>query len=370
MALAAAMSGCTIMPGLNVDSAPAFGAGYEVAPDPSGIGSRVSDPKSGFSYRVVELNAKNIGALAHQASEHPIPTQLGSITPGVVPDEYTLGAGDIVSVIVWDHPELTNATGEFRDPVTSGRLVSTSGDLFYPYVGTIKVAGLTVAEARKRIADGLSKVIKDPQVDIRVVAFRARRVQVTGAVNSPGIVNLDDTPKGVLEAIAERGGISEIASRRRIELIRGGKTYNLDEADVVAGHSPILNPPLLPGDIINIPDKSADQVFVLGSVGLQGPVYLQQTNTTLTEALAESKGLDALRADDSGVLVFRQGAGDKEPTVFALNMASPVGLLLAGEFQLEARDVVYVKATDFAKYNAVISQLLPTITAIYELDRL
>jgi len=365
----AAASGCTIMPGLHVDenSRP---EGYKVQPEPDGLGYKVSDASSGFSYRVVDINAKTIGQIEAKASKAEVPTQLGSITPGAVPDEYVLGPGDIVSVIVWEHPELTNATGEFRDPVSSGRLISTTGELFYPYVGVFKAAGMTVAQARSYITQGLSKVIRDPQVDLRVVAFRARRVQVTGAVNSPGIVNLDDTPKGILDAISERGGISEIASRRRVELIRGGKTYELDENEIVAGHSPILNPPLKPGDIINVPDKSADQVFVLGSVGLQGPVYLQQTDSTLTEALAESKGLDSLRADDSGVLIFRQAQGDSMPTVYALNMSSPVGLLLAGEFNLEPRDVVYVKATDFAKYNAVISQLLPTITAVYQLHRL
>lgn len=360
--------GCTVMPGLHVDENEH--SGYSIQQDPKSGGLLVTDPASGFSYRLVNVNASTIGEVEKTNSTVLVPTELGSITPASVPSEYKLGPGDIVNVIVWDHPELTNATGEYRDAISAGRLISTTGELFYPYVGAFHAEGMTVAQAREFIASGLSKVIKDPQVDVRIVSFRSRRVQVTGAVKSPGIVNLDDTSKGILDAISERGGLAENASRRRVELIRGGKTFQLAEGELVAGHSPILNPPIRPGDIINIPDRSSDQVFVLGAVGLQGAVYLQETNSTLTEALAESKGLDSLRADDSGVLVFRQARQGDVPSVYVFNMASPVGLLLAGEFTLKSRDVVYVKATDFAKYNAVINQLLPTITAVYQLDRL
>lgn len=368
--LAISGTGCTIMPGLHVSEGPQLN-GYEAKPEADGNGVLVTDKSSGFSYRLVDISAKNIASLVQQQAQVQLPTQLGSVTPGAVPDEYVLGPGDILSVIVWEHPELTNATGNLSDPISSGRLISNTGMLFYPYVGEFKIAGMTVAQARAYLTKGLSVVIKSPQVDLRVVSYRSKRVEVTGAVNSPGSVTLDDTAKGVLDAISERGGISSIASRRRVELIRGGKTFELDINQLVSGHSPILNPPLKPGDIINIPDQSSDQVFVLGSVGEQGAVYLQQTGSTLTEALAQAKGLDSLRADDSGVLIFRHGEpGTKEPVVFALDMSTPVGLLLAGEFPLQARDVIYVKATDFAKYNAVISQLLPTITAVYQLDRL
>lgn len=51
-------------------------------------------------------------------------------------------------------------------------------------------------------------------------------------------------------------------------------------------------------------------------------------------------------------------------------MGRPEGMLLANEFQLAPRDIVYVKATSFAKYNSVINQLLPTISAVFQIDRL
>jgi len=45
-------------------------------------------------------------------------------------------------------------------------------------------------------------------------------------------------------------------------------------------------------------------------------------------------------------------------------------VFLASQFDLEPRDVVYVATTGFAKYNAVISQILPTVTTVFQLSEL
>ncbi|HSW13879.1 MAG TPA: hypothetical protein VLI06_13630, partial [Solimonas sp.] len=131
--------------------------------------------------------------------------------------------------------------------------------------------------------------------------------------------------------------------------------------------------PLVGGDIVHVPDAADDQIFVLGEVAKPAPVRMRQRVATLTEVLTAAGGLDHTRADDSGVLVFRRPdrtAEKPQATIFALDMSRPEGMLLASEFELAPRDVVYVKATGFAQYNSVIGQLLPTITAVFQLDRL
>ncbi|WP_083844541.1 polysaccharide biosynthesis/export family protein [Hydrocarboniphaga effusa] len=335
-------------------------------------GLRINVNESGFSnsppYEVLEITPTLI---AEQPSSHPS-------TEGLVPldlhnlNEYIVGSGDILQIVVWDHLELTNPFGATtRDPISAGQLVAADGTLHFPYVGVFKAGGMTVRQVREYISDRLSVVVNKPQVDVRVASFRSGRIQVTGEVKNPGVVTLDDTPKGVIEALNERGGLNTTASRRIAILIRGDTSYEIDLASLLSGNSPAINPQLNAGDIVHVPDTGNDQVFVLGELAKQAPVVMGQQRMSLTEALTKSGGLDRLTANDSGVLIFRRQPNPQKPAlIYALDMSTPSGMLLAGEFNLQPRDVVYVKATAFAQYNSVINQLLPTISAVFQIDRL
>ncbi|MES0872501.1 polysaccharide biosynthesis/export family protein [Sinimarinibacterium thermocellulolyticum] len=373
--LAAATSACSILPGMHVTGVGSIdGKDKAVVKNGSVTEYRAQlDNGEWIGYRVVEVSAQSLAQIRQETDAiwPPLPPEFEQITPDQVPPEYRIGPGDVVLIVVWDHPELSAPLGDRSDIVNAGRLVSADGTMFYPYIGEFKVAGMTVGELRAFIAQRISRVITSPQVDARVVAFRSQRVQVTGDVQSPGTVTLDDTPKGVLEAINERGGLGPAASRRRVLLTRGGVSYPLDLAGMLSGDRPVSNPRLIAGDIVHVPDNSNDLVFVLGETTEQKQIVLQQGKTTLTEALAQAGGLDKLRADDAGVLVFRRPfAQGLLPTIYTLDLDHPLGLMLAGELVLHPRDVVYVKATDFAKYNSVIGQLLPTISAVFQIDRL
>lgn len=333
------------------------------------VSSGGGEPAGALPYRVFDITPAVIAdqrLTSAGPSDDLVPVDLHSRT------EYVVGPGDILQIIVWDHVELTNPFGATsRDPVSSGQLVAADGTVAFPYVGVFKAGGMTVQQIREHVVRGLAVVVNRPQVDVRVAAFRSSRVQVTGEVKTPGVVALDDTPKGAIEAINERGGLNPTASRRTATLIRGDKSYEIDLAGLLSGGSPAINPSLTGGDIVHVPDTNNDQVFVLGELTRQGAVIMGQQRMSLTEALTKSGGMDRLTAEDSGVLVFRRSPDPREAAlVYALDMSTPQGVLLAGEFNLQPRDVVYVKATAFAQYNSVISQLLPTITAVYQIDAL
>ncbi len=373
-AFAVTLSACSILPGMHVGS-PGSVDGDDETSVSKGYVTEYQAKVDGESvgYRVVELSGQSLARIRKETDSvwPPLPPNFESITPDQIPLEYRIGPGDVLLITVWEHPELSAPLGDRSDIENAGRLVSADGMIFYPYAGEFKAAGMTVVELRNYLRDRLSRVITSPQVDARVVAFRSQRVQVAGDVKQPGTVTLDNTPKGVLEAISESGGLSETASRRRVLLIRGGVTFPLDLGSMLSGARQVPNPRLKTGDIVRVPDSSNDLVFVLGETTEQTQIILQQGKTTLTEALARAGGLDKLRADDSGVLVFRRPfAEGMLPTVYSLDLDNPLGLILAGEFSLNPRDVVYVKATGFAKYNSVINQLLPTISAVFQLDRL
>lgn len=373
--LTVSVSACSVLPGMHVTGVGGIGGKNKSKVEEGSVTEYRAQLDNGelIGYRVVEVSGQSLAQIRQETDTiwPPLPPDFQQITPDQVPPEYRIGPGDVVLVVVWDHPELSTPLGDRTDVANAGRLVSADGTMFYPYVGEFKVAGMTVVELRDFLAGQLARVITRPQVDARVVAFRSQRVQVTGDVQTPGTVTLDDTPKGVLEAINERGGLAATASRRRVLLTRGGVSYPLDLAGMLSGDRPVSNPRLIAGDIVHVPDSSNDLVFVLGETTEQKQIVLQQGKTTLTEALAQAGGLDKLRANDSGVLVFRRPfAVGRLPTIYTLDLDNPLGLMLAGEMVLHPRDVVYVKATGFAKYNSVIGQLLPTISAVFQIDRL
>jgi len=375
--LAAALltSACTILPGLNVEPTGNHAdAGVTVVKGTDGEETLTFPAADGgiSSIQVLPVNNRTLAKIAQQAAASAQPFD-GDAIPVSTEAEYTLGVGDVLSVVVWDHPELTNPTGAGATggDLNSGRVVDARGYIYYPYVGPVKVLGLTVNELRNKLTAGLARVIQTPQVDVKVSAYRSRRAQISGAVSSPGTVILDDTQKGILEGLNERGGVNANGSKRTVLLTRAGITYRLDTQQVIASRGANANPRLMTGDVLFVPERTEDQVFVLGAVKTEGPVFLDSTRTTLTQALAQSGGLERASSNDGGILVFRRPTqAGATASVLTLDMGTPLGLLLAGEVELQPRDVVYVASTDFAQYNNIIGQLLPTITAIFQVDAL
>ena len=376
--------GCSdIIPGLNIRSSGAEEHQYSIVSNQDGSGYNVVPGSNLPPYRLIELSPDVLKAL--ESNRPPeFDATLPAILPSDVPPEYLIGPGDILYVTVWDHPELTTPSGPVTDLASvsslvqtqqnyvQGRLVAADGTLFFPYVGLIGVAGRTTAEVRSYLADHLKHVINNPQVDVRIIAFRASRAEVTGEVVKPGTINLDDTPKGVIQAINLCGGLSPSASRRRAVLVRRGQSYQVDLGGLISGGKPVSNPRLFPGDVLHIPDQSEDQVFVLGAVAKQEPVAMQQIALSLIQTLTEAGGLDYTRGRQTGVMVFRRQQSGTTPgiDVFTLDMSKPEGVLLASEFSMQPRDIVYVQQTAFAQYNSVITQLLPTVSTIFELNQL
>ena len=158
------------------------------------------------------------------------------LAPAMQPQPYHVGPFDSLHIIVWGHPELsTLATNP--NPTVSGSsieglslsstanptiLVQTDGTIFYPYVGHIQVAGLTINGIQQKITGRLSAYIRNPQVTVQVAEFRNRNIHVLGEVITPGMFPLKDKPLTLMEAISKAGGInSASADPTHIYLIRG-----------------------------------------------------------------------------------------------------------------------------------------------------
>jgi len=341
-----AISGCsTLVPGLRMDE-----GGVEKR-------GKASDPE----YKIEPITPDLLVRLMQQrAQNRPPPDPLGNMTPG----PYTVAPYDVLQVTVWDHPELTAPTGTFRSPEENGNPVSVDGTVFYPYVGVLPVAGKTLAEIRALLTSRLAGVITRPQLDVRIAAFRGKRAQITGEVTQPVPVPITDVPVRVQDAIALAQGFTDNADPSNVTITRQGKVYALDLLAMYEHGDMTQNWLLQDGDVVNVGDRFQNRVFVLGEVKVQQTRPMVKRRMTLAEAISDSGGFDLLAANTERIYVIR---GDySKPSIFKLDASSPDALLLATEFQLKPKDIVFVSTNELTRFNRVMQQILPTVQILYD----
>ena len=297
------------------------------------------------------------------------------ITPEVkklfdLPKPYQIGSGDVLNIVVWDHPELaiTPAGSLATDAgslsaVGNGHNVSPEGLIQFPYVGTLKVAGLTEYGARDLLIARLAKFIKAPQVTVRIQSYRSGRVYLDGEVRTPGLQSLNDIPMTLPEAIGRAGGFTASADRSAIAITRNGSTTvvslplltarGINPASILLGN----------GDLINVLGRDDAKVFVLGEVQRPATQTLRNGRLTLNEALGDSGGVNPSSGDPRQIFVVR-AANTEQPEIYHLDARSPAAYALAEGFELQARDVIYVDPVPVVRWNRVISLILPSAQAV------
>ncbi len=279
------------------------------------------------------------------------------------PHGYVIGNGDVLQIIVWDHPELTIPAGQFRDAETSGQQVGEDGYLYYPYVGMVKAAGMNIPALRDVLTERLSKYIANPQLDVRVVGYRSKRVYVVGEVVNPGVLPINDVPLTIADAISLSGGLTPNAHKSGVNISREGKAFEIDLKALYDYADSSQNLMLQHGDIVNVLDRSQQKVFVMGEVRKPGSVEIINGDLSLSAALGESGGVNQDRADSGSVYVIR-GTDKDQPEIFHLDARYASGMLLAERFDMQAQDVIFVDAAGISQWNRVITQILPSISII------
>ena len=116
--------------------------------------------------------------------------------------DFAIGPGDVLDISVPDVPEINSRVER----------VSAQNTIDLPVAGDVKVGGLTEDQARDAIRNALSKLVKDPQVNLFVKEYTSRQVAVVGMVNKPGLYSLNSRSDTVLDLIGKAGGMTERAS--------------------------------------------------------------------------------------------------------------------------------------------------------------
>lgn len=271
-----------------------------------------------------------------------------------LPKTYRIGAGDMLNVVVWTHPELA---------IPDGLSVSQQGFVQYPYMAAVNLLGLTEFQARELFTQRLAKFIKDPEVTLRVQSYRSGRVYLDGEFRSPGLQALNDIPMTLPEAIGRAGGFTPLADRSAVAITRNGSTVVVNLPQLTAlGINPakIL---LSSGDLVNVPNREESKVFVMGEVLRPSTQTLRNGRLSLNEALGEAGGVNPNSGDPRQIFIIR-AANTFEPEIYHLDGSSPTAFALAEGFALRARDVIYVDPVPLVRWNRVITLMLPSALAV------
>jgi polysaccharide export outer membrane protein len=255
---------------------------------------------------------------AHAQAQPAAPAQQRS--------EYVLGAGDVIRVTVFQNPDLTLETR-----------LSETGQISYPLLGAVNLGGMSVAQAEKRIADGLrsGNFVRQPQVSVLVVQVRGNQVSVLGNVNRPGRYPLELADTRLTDILAAAGGIAQGgADIVTVVGSRNGKPFRseIDLPGAFQAAQRTNDVVLANGDVIYV--DRAPTVFIYGEVQRPGVVRLKR-GMTVMQVLATGGGLTQ-RGTEKGMRVHRRGP-DGKVQVIQPTMDDPV----------RDGDVVYVRESLF-----------------------
>ncbi|MCO7188737.1 MULTISPECIES: polysaccharide export protein [unclassified Pseudoalteromonas] len=290
---------------------------------------------------------------------------------GINDYEYRLGVGDVVTIGVWDHPELTIPAAVQRTAEFDGFRVAADGTISYAYAPKIQAAGKTVSELRDDLVQRLSRVIEDPQIDVKVVGFRSQKVYVTGEVSKPGVYPITETPLTLVDAINLAGGLNDRADWETVTFSRNNKSEIIHLDDLYSYGDISQNRLLKHGDIVHIGRNDKRNVYVLGDVMRAGTVPVNRYGLSLAEAMAEVGGINERSADANGIFVLRKRNIEEDgyfADVYQLHSKNIAALVLAEQFELQPQDVIYVTSAPISRWNKVISLLLPSLTTVDSLQ--
>ena len=254
---------------------PTQSSGPTVVEKAAAVISKKADLKDGSQPRVAYPPLKQFGYSLFEGA----PTTFAPTTDIPIPNEYIIGPGDEVNVLLFG-----KENDEFSLTVTR------EGEINFPRIGPVSVSGLTFKELKDVLYLRISQQTIGTKANITLGTLRSIRVFVLGDVNRPGSYTISALST-LTNALFVSGGITPIGTLRDIELKRQGKVVlSFDLYDLLLNGDTSNDARLLPGDVIFV--KPLGKTVGIGGEIRRPAIYeLGPKEKTVRQLLSYSGGM-------------------------------------------------------------------------------
>jgi polysaccharide biosynthesis/export protein len=305
---------------------------------------------------------------------------------------YTVGPGDVLVVSVWEAPPAVLFGSTAMDPRAGAattqvttfpeQMVAVDGTINVPFAGAVPVNGKSPQQIETEIARLLAGKANQPQVLVRVTHNMTSNVTVVGEVTQSLRMPLTAKGERLLDALAAAGGVRQPVGKMTIQITRGGQVRAMPLDSII--QDPKQNILLRPGDVVTALFQS-NSFTALGAVGKNEEINFEAQGISLAQAMGRIGGLQDTRADAMGLFIFRfedpaalpddgkglpRTAEGKVPVVYRADMKNPQTFLVAQNFPIRNKDVVYVANASAAELQKFLNIVTTSIYSVSTLKTL
>ncbi|MBJ9986109.1 polysaccharide biosynthesis/export family protein [Acinetobacter sp. S40] len=325
----------------------------------------------GTSVDVIKITANNLPIIQSTANALPA----GSLTSLFKRHSsiYTLSAGDVLSIQLWNYPEIappTTSISNDQSVQAYGYPIDQEGYIQFPLVGRYKASGKTLAQINRELRNRLGQYLKNPDVVVRVLSYEGKRYSVQGSVTKGGQFFLSDQPVSVYTALGLAGGVTDKGDDTSIQLIRNGTTYDLNSIALEKQGYSLHKLLIQPNDTLYVNSRENQKIYVMGEAGKNQALEMRNQGMNLSDVLGESLGINPTSASASRIYVLRSNIKTHQTQLYHLNLLSLGDFGLANQFQMKKNDIVYIDATGLTRWQRIVNQIIPFSNLIYTTDRL
>lgn len=312
------------------------------------------------------------------------------------PTPTIIGAGDTLSVTVWEAPPavLFGGNKAFGASAVAGSamvgdnsaipelMVDERGRIRLPFIGSVVAAGRSPSEVEREIANRLRGMAHDPQVSVRIAQNLSSTVSVIGEVGQSGRVPITPNGARLLDIIATAGGASQPINKLTVQIARGGRVAAQPLEEII--RDPAQNILLGRDDVVTLLFQPYS-FTALGAASETGEVEFESTGITLASALGRIGGLRDDRANARGAFIFRfekpeavdpaiaavspRTEDGRIPVIYRVDLRDPATMFAAQHFPVRDEDILYVSSapvSDLQRFVSILSSMAFTFIGLGE----